>query len=582
MRLTYIAASSKETHAKQKAVAQERKASKPNADHLARSKKIWERLRRQSHVPLDERKNLVAELFSIITGRVKDFVLKHDGTRVIQTGIKYGNLQQRKTIANELKGSYVYLAQSKFAKFMIGKLLVHGDDEIRDLIVPEFYGNVRKMIKHPEAAWILDDTYRGKATPTQKAILLREWYGAEYALFKVRSETEVTADLSKLLEQHPEKRGPTLRYLFDMINRLIQKRTTAFTMLHDAMLQYYLNIGIDTDAGKEFVEVIKGDEESNLLQNLAYTKSGARLVCLLFAHGNAKDRKLLLRAYKGWMDKMAGDPNAYQVLLAALDVIDDTVLTAKAIYPELLPKTTDSSETISRSLLEYVEQQYARVPVLYPFSHKLSSILPVGSKDLMDEVHKIRNTTSKKDPDSRRRELAKAIAPQLLDFITSSAKELIQSYFGGQFISEVLIACSDAVIEPQARLKPLQAVVSAISDPEMQKIVSTPPCGRMLKSLVLSGHFNPKLKEVEVCQPPLGFADMLFEAMGAELISWATGDNSFIVLGMLESKDMSKREELVKLLKSRKKDLQEAAKADTSVEGSKGNKGTQLILDNIL
>ncbi|KAL8864416.1 MAG: hypothetical protein Q9198_009876, partial [Flavoplaca austrocitrina] len=51
-----VSNSLKESHAKQKALAQERKAAKPNADSIARSKKLWERLRRKSHVPLEERK----------------------------------------------------------------------------------------------------------------------------------------------------------------------------------------------------------------------------------------------------------------------------------------------------------------------------------------------------------------------------------------------------------------------------------------------------------------------------------------------------------------------------------------------
>ncbi|KAG9821705.1 hypothetical protein KCV05_g17242, partial [Aureobasidium melanogenum] len=54
--------SSAEAHAAQRALAKERKAAKPNADIIGRSKKIWERLRRKSHVPNDERKALVAEL----------------------------------------------------------------------------------------------------------------------------------------------------------------------------------------------------------------------------------------------------------------------------------------------------------------------------------------------------------------------------------------------------------------------------------------------------------------------------------------------------------------------------------------
>ena len=121
-----IASSSKEAHAQQKVLVQERKAAKPNADVLQRSKKLWEQLRRKSHVPLEERKKLVAELFEIVTGRVKDFVLKHDAVRVIQTAIKYANLKQRKMIAVELKGAYVELAKARYAKHLIGKILVHG------------------------------------------------------------------------------------------------------------------------------------------------------------------------------------------------------------------------------------------------------------------------------------------------------------------------------------------------------------------------------------------------------------------------------------------------------------------------
>ena len=205
--------SSRESHAKQKAVAQERKAAKPNADSIARTKKLWERLRRKSHVPKDERKQLVAELFDIITGHIKDFVLKHDSVRVVQTALKYANPDQRKTIALELKGEYRGLAESRYAKFLIGKLLIHGDKDIRDLIVPEMYGHVRRMIKHPEASWILDDIYRGVATPTQKAILLREWYGAEFAIFKTNSKDGVTADLAAMLAQQPEKRKPIMHNL---------------------------------------------------------------------------------------------------------------------------------------------------------------------------------------------------------------------------------------------------------------------------------------------------------------------------------------------------------------------------------
>ena len=122
----YVASNSREANQKQKALAKERKAAKPNADIIAQSKKLWEKLRRKSHVPKDERQKLVAELFDIITGRVKDFVFKHDSVRVIQCALKYANQEQRKQIAGELKGSFKPLAESRYAKFLVAKLVVEG------------------------------------------------------------------------------------------------------------------------------------------------------------------------------------------------------------------------------------------------------------------------------------------------------------------------------------------------------------------------------------------------------------------------------------------------------------------------
>ena len=116
--------SSAEAHAKQRALAKERKAAKPNSDIIGRSKKIWERLRRKSHVPKEERKELVNELFTIINGRVRDFVFKHDSVRVIQCALKYANMEQRKNITKELQGDLRSLAESRYGKFLVAKMVV--------------------------------------------------------------------------------------------------------------------------------------------------------------------------------------------------------------------------------------------------------------------------------------------------------------------------------------------------------------------------------------------------------------------------------------------------------------------------
>lgn len=166
--------------------------------------------------------------------------------------------------------------------------LLSRDKEVRDLIIPEFFGHVRHMMRHAEASWLLDDIYRGVASPKQKDRLLREWYGGDFAVLANTDPVDETSKLANILARTPEKRLPIMRALYEFINRMVQKRTTGFTMLHDAMWEYFSNVKRGSDEMTEFLEMLKGDEEGDLLKNLAFTPSGSRVVCLALALGTAK------------------------------------------------------------------------------------------------------------------------------------------------------------------------------------------------------------------------------------------------------------------------------------------------------
>ncbi|KAK4158213.1 armadillo-type protein [Chaetomidium leptoderma] len=610
-RLRHLSQSSREAHAKQKQLAQERKAAKPLADEVHRTKKLWEKLRRKSHVPKEERQQLVDELFTIITGRIKDFVLKHDAVRAVQTAIKYSTPAQRKQIAKELQGTYVQLAESRYAKFLIGKLLVQNDDEIRDLIVPEFYGKVRKLINHPEASWILDDIYRGMATKEQKAHMLREWYGPEFSLFKLDKGAEVTADISKILAGEPSKRGPIMKYLFDMTNGLIQKKMTGFTMLHDAMLQYFLNLKPESEELKEFVETVKEDENGDLLKNMAFTKSGARLVCLLLASGSAKDRKQIIKTYKDTFQLMCGDPNGHMIIVTAYDVIDDTVLTSKTIFPEILGK---NEEKDIENIVFLANDLNARITVCYLFEGQSKSLFPASHAydlELLAEIHEIRTRTSKKDADIRRKELVAAMSQPLLAAVATSPTDLVATSFGCQFITDVLLSATGdktAALEAVALAAagnptPAQSEDADPLYPPPPHISLAPHGGKMFKTLIAGGRFDKAAGAIKRVDPPLNFADVLYPVIKDYIVQWATGPSSFTVLGLLEAPDFSSKKELLKVLRSDKKTLEAAATAEAAAgqaektDGKKskskgkgaqadkgksgGNQGAKLLLEKL-
>lgn len=581
-----LESTSAEAHAKQRQLAKERKASKPNADTIQQSKKIWERLRLKNNVPAEERKQMVNELFDLISGRVRDFVFKHDSVRVVQCTLKFANQEQRKSIAQELQGDIRTLAESKYGKFMVAKMVVEGTADTRDMIVPEFYGHVRRLINHPEASWIVDDIYRQVATPQQKATMLREWYGAEFALFHKKPNATTkpvaaddTADLKTILEANPEKRKVILQYLLQMINALVQKKMTGFTMLHDAMLQYFLALQPGGEEQREFLEILKGDIDpdvegggGDLFKNLAFTKSGSRLVSLAIAYGTAKDRKVILRVFKGTVEMMSMDQYAKMVLCVALDVPDDVTMSSKAVFGELLSvREEDESKRLDK-VQETLLHPNARLPVLYPMAGMAKWLIGDAEKALLKEVHEIRQTTSKKEPELRRKGLLEHLSGPTLEVVAKRAEQLAQTTFGCQFITETLLAANGAQ-KAEAKL----AVASlAEGDPsDDAHLAKNAAAGRMLRTMVSGGTFDPATKKTVLADPKLEFADLLYSAIKDYIVQWACGDSSFVVVALLETQDASPstKSEVEAKLRKNKKAL-EAAASGASKTKDKDENGT--------
>ena len=601
------ATSSAEAHAKQRQLAKERKASKPNADVVKRSKQIWERLRIKSHVPKDERQQLVVELFSIIQGRIRDFVFKHDSVRVIQCALKYANKEQRMMIVQELRQDIRTLAESRYGKFLVARMVQEGDRAGRDTVVPEFYGHIRRLMNNSEAAWIVDDIYRQVATSEQKAQMLREWYGAEFALFHRKTDlkndavtsNEDTADLSLILRTSPEKRKPILQYLLQMINALIQKKMTGFTMLHDAMLQYFLACVPSSDEHREFLEILKGDidkeEEGgggDLFRNLAFTKSGSRLVCLALAHGTSKDRKTMLKVYKGAVDMMAFDQNAYMVLLTGLEVPDDTKMSSRAILAELLGDgVQDEAQRLDR-LESVVINKCARLPVLYPMAGGakwLGNDLKRHEKYLLDEVQEIRRNTSKKDPRQRHEQITEYMSTPLLELVAQRTSNLAASKYGCQFMTETLLEAKGN----KEAAKRAVAELAAGDPKEVGHACTVPTVSRMLKALVSGGKFDAETKVVTLSEPRLGFAAALYPVIREHVVDWACSDSSFVIVALLESQDVDADvKDQVRARLNGEKERLEASATDVDTVGttgkdgrdtkSKANAGARLLLEQMV
>ncbi|KAI5788184.1 armadillo-type protein [Pyronema domesticum] len=540
-------AKAKASRAEQKRLIAERKQAKPMGDVIHKSKKLWEQMRRRD-MSAEERKKKIDEHQEMIRGHIKDLVFKHDASRVVQTALKYGSKAVREEVAKELKGTYLQLAQSSYGKYLVAKVMHYGSAEIRKMVVNEFCGHVKKLIRHREASFVIEDCYAQFGTTEQKARMVREFYGAEFALFGGK-DGETDASLKKILEKSPEKRAVIMKNMLELLTAVVEKGAIIFSLVHKAMLEYVSNVTPGTTDATEFIELVKEH-----IAPIGFTKDGAQVVMRCLALGNAKDRKVMLKALKGEVPGLASNENGHQVLLTLMDVVDDTVLVNKSIFAEL-----------QDPLYDLAVHKFGRIPLLYPFVGRKQRLVAPSTIKAIEEMDEIRAATSKKDADVRQAELRTHLSPIVLKGVADNAAELVKESFGCQFITEVLLGASG---DKTAAVEAVAAI--AAGNPEdKDHVAATAAGGRMLKTLVAGGHYNNKTKQVDAIDPPLNFATPLYNTIKPQLSAWATGAGSFVVVSLLETSSFPEVKDLKKELAKCKKEIEKAAKD--------GNKGAAVV-----
>ncbi|KAI8824031.1 armadillo-type protein [Fimicolochytrium jonesii] len=409
----------KQSRAEQKATQAERKAAKPNAPLIQNAKAIWEKLR-QKKITAKERKEQMAELMTLIEGKVKDIIFKHDASRIIQCALKYGNQSQRDAIAKELEGHYTELSKSTYGRFIISKILNYCSPQYRALVVKDFYGKIRKLVRHKEAAVILEEAYV-MSNAQQRSRLLEEFYGPEFALWKNAGGHTIES----LIADNPVKKDSVVRHLREVLNSVLEKGFTNIghlTIVHRALLEY-LTFAEEKHI-KDMIELLK----DHLVQIL-HTREGARVAQLCLLHATPKDRKLIVKSFKTFVTKIAREQYGHAVLLSVFECVDDTVLVEKAIIGELIAEA---------EFADLLRDRYASRVVLFLLMGRNRRIQPAYVINELESMDEIRARTSKKDDTLRREQLVKAISPALVKTCEESCAELVRDGNGGPVVVETV------------------------------------------------------------------------------------------------------------------------------------------------
>jgi len=199
----------KNAHTAQRVLTQQRRAAKPHSTLLADAKRAWS-LARQNTISKEKRASHIASLMEIVRGKIQDIVFKHDASRIVQTIVKCGKQPQRDEVATELRGRFKELVENKYSKvrgvddvvgwklrvlqFLVAKVARLCPSHRLSMIM-EFRSHVVRLLLHREASQIISDTYDLHTNATERAILLRDFFGREATLLPLPGKGEnVTKD----------------------------------------------------------------------------------------------------------------------------------------------------------------------------------------------------------------------------------------------------------------------------------------------------------------------------------------------------------------------------------------------------
>ncbi|XP_063068293.1 pumilio homolog 3 isoform X1 [Engraulis encrasicolus] len=511
---------------------------------ISRAKQVWEIVRRKD-CDKEKRTKLMKELHGLVQGKIKAIAFAHDSTRVLQCFIQFGSETQRQEVFDELKEHIVELSKSKYARNIVKKFLMYGSKQQVGEVMVAFKGQVRQMLRHAEASSVVEYAYNDKAILSQRLMLTEELYGNTFQVLK----SSVCPTLDKVLESNPTKLDSIMEEMKLILTPMSQKEAVIkHSLVHKVFLDFFLHA-----PAKQRTEMIESIRESVVY--MAHTHDGARVAMHCLWHGTPKDRKVIIKTMKTYIDKFAMGDYANLVLLAAFDCIDDTKLVKQLII----------SEVIS-SLSEVIGNKNGRKVLLYLLSPRDPAHFLPEITQLLEKGDG--NAHSKKDTAVRRRELLEAISPPLLEHLTENARAMTTD-------KASCVAVSDILGGALGDLRPAMEAVAQLAADEFtpggvdgQLHMVEHPAGHLVLKWLIEQ--DSKMKEAGREER---FSRVLLDKVGLEKMTvWAKVNRGAMVLGcLLQSADEEVAEEVKQALKALVPELKDV----------QNSKGVEALLEKL-
>ncbi|NWT28978.1 PUM3 protein, partial [Cardinalis cardinalis] len=316
-------------------------------------------------------------------------------------------------------------------------------------------------------------------------------------------QTPAVPTLDKVLEAQPEKREAILDEMKQILTPMAQKK---HSLVHKVFLDFFTYA-----PPKQRSEMIEAIREAVIY--LAHTHDGARVAMHCLWHGTPKDRKVIVKTMKMYVEKIATGEFSHLVLLAAFDCIDDTKLVKQLIISE-----------IKASLPDIINNKYGKKVLLYLLSPRDPAHFVPEIITLLQQGDG--NAYSKKNTELRRHELLEAISSPLLEYLQEHTQEVVIDKATFVLVADILRTALGNIQPALDAIAKLAAEELIPGGHDGQLHIAEHPAGHLVLKWLIEQDEKMKASGKEVC-----FGRTLVEHVGIEnLKTWAEVNRGAIIL----------------------------------------------------
>lgn len=163
---------------------------------------------KKKEISNEEKHKLVDESITHIGEKYADLLYKHDGCRLLQALLKYGNKPQRIMVTDKIKEHFTHLMTSKYAHYLASKLYYHAPlPEQKAFLRAEVAGQMQKLIMHAFASEVVEYIYC-QSDDQQRMEMVIGLYGNYFLLLKdfLNEKKDGKVTLKEFLELKPNLR----------------------------------------------------------------------------------------------------------------------------------------------------------------------------------------------------------------------------------------------------------------------------------------------------------------------------------------------------------------------------------------